>query len=210
MNIRKNIDYSNMYVALDVAMAAENKQMELYWEIGKAVNLRSEKGAAVAAAEYLSKKYPNVQGFSPRNLRRMRDFYRLYENHPVLQALAMRIGWTQNCVIMEAELTMELREWYLKAAKQFDWSKAELTENIINNATEEIVLAIEKEMCYPVKQESETACCGDYKVTIIQNIIRHLIQRCRSRRKPKEGGLRRWPIMSCPLSLSCPLPYLHP
>lgn len=76
MNIRKNIDYSEMYATLDRIMTAVLPQMELYCEIGKAVCLRTEKGAAVAAAEYLSKQYPDVEGFSPRNLRRMRDFYR--------------------------------------------------------------------------------------------------------------------------------------
>ena len=66
MNIRKNIDYTEMYTALDFAMEAAGKQqMELYCEIGKAVSQRTEKGAAVAAAEYLAKKYPDVQGFSP-------------------------------------------------------------------------------------------------------------------------------------------------
>ena len=109
MNIRKNIDYSEMYAALDAAMAAGKEQMELYTLIGQAVCRRTEKGAAVAAAEYLRKRYPDVQGFSPRNLRRMRDFYRTYENHPALLSLAMELGWSQNVVIMEADLTMELR-----------------------------------------------------------------------------------------------------
>lgn len=62
------------------------------------------------ASEYIRAKYPQVHGFSPRNLRRMRDFYRTYENHPAAMSLAMELGWTQNVVIMEAELTMELRE----------------------------------------------------------------------------------------------------
>ena len=80
------------------------------------------KGAAVAAAAYLSKQYPDAQGFSPRNLRRMRDFYRAYEDHPTLFTLAMQLGWTQNIVILEADLSMDQRKWYLKAASQFGWS----------------------------------------------------------------------------------------
>ncbi|MGM9589985.1 MAG: hypothetical protein ACI3V0_07430 [Faecousia sp.] len=55
MNIRKNIDYSEMYVAFDQIMVVRMSQMELYCEIGKAVCQRREKGAAVTAAEYLSK-----------------------------------------------------------------------------------------------------------------------------------------------------------
>ena len=80
MNIRKNIDYSEMYVALDQIMTVRMSQMELYCEIGKAVCQRCERGAAVAAAAYLSEHYPDVQGFSPRNLRRMRDFTVLMRN----------------------------------------------------------------------------------------------------------------------------------
>ena len=125
MNIRKNIDYSDMYAALDAAMSAEKQQMKLYCKIGKAVCQRREKGAAVAAAAYLSEHYPDVQGFSPRNLRRMRDFYRAYEDQPALLSLALQIGWTQNVVIMEADLSMEQLIWYLKAEIHFGWSKAE-------------------------------------------------------------------------------------
>ena len=144
MNIRKNIDYTDMYVALDSAMEKGFSQVELYYEIGKAVCQRTEKGAAVAAAGYLSGKYPDVQGFSPRNLRRMRDFYRTYEGHSSLLAAAMQIGWTQNVVIMEADLTIEAREWYLKAVKQSEWSKAELVEMIASDAHEVIALRADR------------------------------------------------------------------
>lgn len=52
MNVRKPIDYGAMFAALDALMAAELQQMELYYEIGRLVSARPEKGAAVAAAEY--------------------------------------------------------------------------------------------------------------------------------------------------------------
>ena len=148
MNIRKNIDNSELYASLDHVMAAGLKQMDQYCEIGKAVCRRSEKGAVVAAAEYLSKNYPDVPGFSPRNLRRMRDFYRTYEHCPRQLSLAMKIGWTQNVVIMEADLAVEVREWYLKAVEQFGWSKVELIEKITTNAHKTLDLNIvSKEYC---------------------------------------------------------------
>ena len=157
MNIRKNIDYSEMYETLNMLMAQQLPQMELYCEIGKAVCRRTEKGAAVMASEYLNKHYPDAKGFSPRSLRRMRDFYRTYENHSALLSRAMKLGWIQNVVIMEADLTMELREWYMKAAKQFDWSKTELTANIAANAYESIVLTIEVDVCgIALKEEKKS------------------------------------------------------
>ena len=60
MNIRKNIDYTDLYEALDELIARQLPQMELYCEIGKAVSRRTEKGAAVMASEYLNQHYPDV------------------------------------------------------------------------------------------------------------------------------------------------------
>lgn len=147
MNIRKNNDYSEMYEALERLMSLNITQVELYWEIGKVVCQRIEKGAAVMASEYLNKQYPDVKGFSPRSLRRMRDFYRTYENHPTLMYDAVQLGWIQNIVIVDADLTMDLRAWYLKAARQFGWTKGQLIEKILSNAHEELVLDIGQEIC---------------------------------------------------------------
>ena len=115
MNIRKEIDYSAMYTALDSLMEQELPQMDLYSGIGRIVCGRAEKGAAVAAAEYLRAKYSDASGFSPRNLRRMREFYRAYENSLALLGEAMRISWTQNVVILESGLTLEKMGWYIRA-----------------------------------------------------------------------------------------------
>lgn len=76
MNIRKPVDYSALYADLDKLMAAGLSQMERYREIGRLVSARNEKGAAVAASEYLQAAYPTATDFSPRNLRRMREFCR--------------------------------------------------------------------------------------------------------------------------------------
>lgn len=201
MNIRKNIDYSEMYAQLDNAMVADMSQMELYCEIGKIVCRRTEKGAAVAAATYLSKQYPDAQGFSPRNIRRMRDFYCAYEDHPTLLTLAMQLGWTQNVVILETDLSMELREWYMKAVMQFDWSKTELMANIAVYAHENIVLAIEDEVCYIVAQEEKQVDSQKKKPVVIKNVIRKSIRRIRKCWLIWKGGGRRWRTMSWETSM---------
>ena len=134
MNARKNVDYSDRFAMLDSLMAANLPQMELYCEIGRLVSTRPEKGAAVAAAEYLCGTYPDASGFSPRNLRRMRDFCRTYENAPETLVQAMSIGWTQNVVILEAALTLQERAWYIQATGRFGWSKMELQRKIIAGA----------------------------------------------------------------------------
>lgn len=157
MNIRKNIDYSTMFDAMRVAMSADMSQTKLYYELGRLICQRTEKGAAVAAAEYLQQNYPGVSGLSPRNLRRMRDFYHMYAGNPELLDLAMQIGWTQNVVILEADLNTEERRWYLCAVKQFGWSKAELQRNIEAAVHLEICLHECGDPCYTEIKHSNKA-----------------------------------------------------
>lgn len=134
MNIRKNIDYSSLYAGIDQALSCGLSQMELYLELGKLVSDRPEKGAAVMAAEYITSNYPERTGFSPRNLRRMRNFFRMYEGRPDILKQAMQVGWTQNIIILEADLEMDARLWYLLAVQKNSWSKAELAEKIAAGA----------------------------------------------------------------------------
>lgn len=191
MNIRKNIDYSEMYKELDVLIAQQLQQMKLYCEIGKAVCRRTEKGAAVMASEYLNKKYPDVKGFSPRSLRRMRDFYRTYENHPALLSRAMKLGWIQNVIILEADLTMELREWYMKAAKQFGWSKTELIAYIAANAHEDVVISSEEEH-KEVDQEDTLAESKKCALADIKTLRDHPVMGIRNWWQNGKRGRRRW------------------
>ena len=65
MNIRKPTDYVTMFTTLDTLMAAQLPQMELYCEIGRVVSGRAEKGAAVAASEYLQAAYPAARASLP-------------------------------------------------------------------------------------------------------------------------------------------------
>ena len=140
MNIRKAVDYSTMFATLESIMKADLPQMELYCEIGKAVCAHSEKGAAVAAAEFIKEQYPDMTGFSPRNVRRMRDFWQLYSGTPELLGEALHLNWTQNVVIMEAELPAEERRWYIRQATARNLSKAELLRMIEDSAYLESVL----------------------------------------------------------------------
>lgn len=191
MNIRKNIDYSEMYKELDKLMEQQLPQMELYCEIGKAVCRRIEKGAAVMASEYLNKQYPDVKGFSPRSLRRMRDFCRTYENHSALLSRAMKLGWIQNVVIMEADLTMDLREWYMKAAEHFGWSKTELIANIAANAHENTILNIEDEICQTVQKHTVTE--KDNHITVaLQYLFCRLFKYIRNLRTYIKNSCPKW------------------
>lgn len=160
MNIRKPTDYTTMFAALDALMAAQLPQMELYREIGRLVNRRAEKGAAVAASEYLQAAYPAAEGFSPRNVRRMRAFYAAYEEPPETMRLAMHLGWTQNVAILEGCGSSAERAWYIRAALHFGWKKAKLLNAIESQAWLHSSLDEQAVSCYTeekeISQESES------------------------------------------------------
>ena len=142
MNIRKSVDYSMMYAAIDVLMQSRLEQTKLFCEIGKVIDERPEKGAAVAAAEYINAAFPDRSGFSPRSLRRMRDFYRAYKNDPALMKMAMGISWSLNAVIIETCEDHDTRKWYVMACLKYGWSKQELFVQIKDNAHENTELIL--------------------------------------------------------------------
>ena len=160
MNIRKPADYSTLFSKLDKLMAAQLPQMELYREIGRVVSGRVEKGAAVAASEYLQDTYPATEGFSPRNLRRMRAFYAAYEASPEIMRLAMNLGWMQNVAILERCGSSEERAWYIRAVLRFGWKKAKLLVSIESQAWLHSSLDEPMVSCYTGEKEAtqESKC----------------------------------------------------
>lgn len=184
MNIRKPADYNTLFSKLDKLIAAQLPQMKLYCEIGRLVSSRAEKGAAVAASEHLQTTYPAADGFSPRNLRRMRAFYAAYEESPEIMRLAMNLGWTQNVAILERCSSNEERAWYIRAVLRFGWKKAKLLEAIESQTW--LYSSLDEQMisCYTEEKEVTQESESDEKDTL-----------CVSRqypKKPRKSLLYQW------------------
>lgn len=179
MNVRKPVDYSTMHRELTAILAQHLPQMKEVYAIGKAVSQRLEKGAAVAAAEFLQASFPERAGFSPRNVRRMRDFYRTYENDNTLLRLAMRIGWTLNVLIMEVELTQDARKWYLEQARRQQWSKAVLLEKLASAAYLEKTLDVEADTCYTGDKDIKDCMKRSTPPYIIILEVHYWVRQCR-------------------------------
>lgn len=107
---------------------------------------------------YLQSRYPERKGFSPRNLRRMRLFYLTYGNTPDRLEKALKLAWTQNVTILEACEAAEERAWYLNAALEHGWNKAELLRQIQNGAWGLHRLDEPEDICYTEEKETVTEC----------------------------------------------------
>lgn len=147
MNIRKPTDYSEMFSALDDLMQKGLPQMDLFLAVGKEIDSRQEKGAAVAASEYIRTICPGITGFSPRGVRRMREFYRAYKNNSMLMHEALKISWTHNALILEKCDSDQERLWYIQAVQRLGWSKQTLETEIAQNAYQKHSGNISEEYC---------------------------------------------------------------
>lgn len=155
--------------------------MELYSLIGKNICEQGEKAFVVYLAEILSEQFPHLKGFSPRNLRRMRDFYVTYQSEPKLMKKAQTLSWTQNTVILECCENNEQRSFYLALTEKNNLSKLALMkaikeETFENTSTEEIALETENDCCPFVSDLCDT---GDSNTTSpIKTDCRAFVPRC--------------------------------
>jgi predicted nuclease of restriction endonuclease-like (RecB) superfamily len=134
--------YNSQYEALKTLNKA---LITLYWEIGKEIYIQqNEKGWGKSVVEVLSKElqkeFPNIKGFSARNLWNMRNFFVTYNENEILQPLAAEISWTKNTIIMDKCKDDLEREFYIKMTKRFGWTKNVLINNLENKAYEKYLL----------------------------------------------------------------------
>jgi len=128
------------------AYSAVNKEIiTMYWNIGQFVSERVKSGKwgdsiINELSAYIKHKNPYVSGFSPQNLRRMRQFYETYANDKICSPLVSKISWTNNILIMSKE-TQEARQFYLILASKSNYSKRELERQIDSSLYERTMLS---------------------------------------------------------------------
>jgi predicted nuclease of restriction endonuclease-like (RecB) superfamily len=117
------------------ALAVNRELIVLYWQIGRRileVQGMSGWGSKVvpALAKDLKSAFPDMKGFSRRNLLYMRLFAEAYPESEFVQQLVAQLPWDHNVRILDKLKTSELREQYAKAAFEFGWSRSILEMQI--------------------------------------------------------------------------------
>ncbi len=174
----KDLIYRRQYEALK---KVNTELIELYWEIGAEIDRQQrEKGWGKSVVEVLAKElqkeFPGVQGFSARNLWRMRNFYIEYSQSANLPPLVAEISWSKICVIMEKCKDPLAREFYIKMTKRYGWTKDVLINNIENTAFERYLInQTNFDVTVPEKyrQQAKLAIKDDYNFDFIEMGIEH-------------------------------------
>jgi predicted nuclease of restriction endonuclease-like (RecB) superfamily len=107
----------------------------LYWQIGRDILNRQQQrgwGAKVIdnIATDLQKAFPEMKGFSPRNLKYMRSFSEAYPDEQFVQEVLAQIPWYHNIALMEKLKSPEERLWYARQTIEQGWSRNVLVHQI--------------------------------------------------------------------------------
>jgi predicted nuclease of restriction endonuclease-like (RecB) superfamily len=112
------------------ASLSVNRQMiELYLQVGQRISeQQTHEGWGMSVVERLSRdlrrEFPDLRGFSPRNMWDMRRLYESVREHPLLRQLVAEIPWGHNLVLLNGVKNPDKRQWYIRQVIQHGWSRS--------------------------------------------------------------------------------------
>ncbi len=117
------------------ALSVNQELVFLYWEIGQQILTSQEvQGWGAKVIDRLSKDlrlaFPDMKGFSPRNLKYMRAFASSWPERATVQEVLAQITWYHNVTLLEKVKEPELRIWYARQAREHGWSRNIMTVHI--------------------------------------------------------------------------------
>ena len=136
INNRKNNAYRKI----------NEEMIQLYFEVGKYVNELKEKSTygdkiSEKVAEFLKNNYPELKGFTKRNIERMIQFYNTYKDDEIAIPLITQLSWTNNLLILSGTKNQEERHFYLKLVIKNNYTKRELDRQISSSYYERYLLS---------------------------------------------------------------------
>jgi len=118
------------------AVISVNKELVLlYWEIGSTILVHQTQkgwGAKIidTLAKDLKKSFPNMKGFSSRNLKYMRQFAATYEDSVFVQEVLAQLSWYHNITLIQKVTNRDIREWYIAKTIEKGWSHSVMVHQI--------------------------------------------------------------------------------
>lgn len=133
VNLDKYINFLNQIKSdiqetqLRAAMSVTYELTQLYWRIGKNLCERIvEEGWGAKTIERIAKdissSFPEVSGFSYRNLYFMRQFAEGYSDG-ISETAVSQIPWGHNIILLQRVSTIQKRLWYAQQTLENGWSR---------------------------------------------------------------------------------------
>jgi len=111
-----------------VVLTANASMICLYWNIGHSILRKQEEegwGAKVIdrLSQDLKDTFPEMSGFSPRNIKYMRKFAATWTDFEIVQRVAAQIPWRSNILLLDKISDKEERIWYAQKTLENGWSR---------------------------------------------------------------------------------------
>ena len=150
MNIEKSIEYKELIIGIKTqiknsrqkALLSVNRELLiLYWNIGNIIlKFQDKEGWGSKVIDNISKEikneFPDLKGFSTRNLKYMRKFALEYKDIKFVQEVLAQITWYQNITLLEKVKDIDQRIWYIDKITENGWSRNTLVHQIESNLFE--------------------------------------------------------------------------
>jgi predicted nuclease of restriction endonuclease-like (RecB) superfamily len=132
---------------LRAALSVNRELVLLYWSIGKSILAAQDaQGWGSQVIERLSKDlstaFPEMKGFSPRNLNYMRAFADAWRDEAIVQQLVAEIPWGHNLRLIGGVSDPLTREWYARQTIENGWSRNVLALQIKTRLHERLGMAV--------------------------------------------------------------------
>lgn len=114
---------------ISTVLNANSDMIYLYWNIGKAILKKQREegwGAKIIdrMAKDLKNEFPEMSGFSPRNIKYMRKFAECWPDFEIVQRVVAQIPWRTNRMLLDKLDNQESRIWYAYKTLENGWSSA--------------------------------------------------------------------------------------
>lgn len=116
-------------------LAVNRELVLLYWQIGSDILQRqAEQGWGAKVIDRLSKDlrsaFPEMKGFSPRNLKYMRAFAQAWPDESFVQEVLAQLPWYHQLALLDKLPGPKTRQWYAAKAIEHNWSRNVLVMQI--------------------------------------------------------------------------------
>lgn len=111
------------------AVLSVNRELfSLYWNLGREMLARH--GAECSATRLVERlsgdlraSFPDMKGFSPKNLKYMQALAQGWPDGAILDHPAAGLPWAHVCTLLDRLKDRELREWYASESLRHGWSR---------------------------------------------------------------------------------------
>lgn len=117
------------------AMAANSELIQFYWELGadlieKQKSHQWGSGFLEQFSHDMRQAFPEMQGFSVRNLQRIKQFAQLYPDLLITPQAVAQLPWGHVSLLIHAVKDKLTREWYAQQTIKNGWSRSVLKMQI--------------------------------------------------------------------------------